>query len=126
MACKITQRGQPKYGGQAHSALYPAPDSGLNPILNVLPNNCIPHLLQASPDKAICLATSEEGKGSLLFQAPEGGQGAVKANEWLKASLDALGGKGGGKADSAQGQVPDAGQLAEAMAAARAYADSKL
>jgi len=81
---------------------------------------------KAAPAMAICLAASDEEKGSLMCNVPDAGKGALKANEWLNESLKVAGGKGGGKADSAQGQVPDAAQMSAVLAAAKAFADSKL
>lgn len=47
----------------------------------------------------------------------------MPAGEWLKAALDVLGGKGGGKPTIAQGQGPHIHKLSEAMDAAKAHAD---
>lgn len=81
----------------------------------------------AAPQMAICLATSsDDGKGSILCNAPDAGKGALKANEWLKESLAVVGGKGGGKPDSAQGQVPDAAKMDQVLAAATTFANDKL
>lgn len=81
----------------------------------------------AAPQMAICLATSsDDGKGSILCNAPDAGKGTLKANEWLKESLAVVGGKGGGKPDSAQGQVPDAGKMDQVLAAATTFANDKL
>ena len=46
----------------------------------------------------------------------------MPAGAWLKAALDVLGGKGGGKPTNAQGQGPDTDKLSEAMEAAAQYA----
>jgi alanyl-tRNA synthetase len=81
---------------------------------------------KAAPNMAICLATTADGKGSLMLNVPDNGNGALKANEWLTKSLEAVSGRGGGKADSAQGQVPDVSKLDAALAAAKAFAESKL
>jgi alanyl-tRNA synthetase len=82
---------------------------------------------KAAPTLAICLGTVDEaGKGSVLMAAPDGGKGALKANEWLKEALDAAGGRGGGKADSAQGQVPDGSKMKQVFAAAKAFAEGNL
>ncbi len=44
----------------------------------------------------------------------------------MKGPLAALGGKGGGKPSSAQGQGPHIDKLPEAIKAAKEYASSKL
>merc|ERR1712216_967892 len=83
--------------------------------------------VKAAPGVALALATRDDaGKGALLCQAPDAGKGPLKANEWLKDALAVAGGKGGGKADSAQGQVPDASKLDDVIAAAQQFAESKL
>lgn len=45
----------------------------------------------------------------------------LKADEWLRAALEACGGRGGGRATSAQGQAADAGEMGKGMAAAEAF-----
>ena len=49
-----------------------------------------------------------------------------RAGDWVKAPLTVLGGKGGGKPTSAQGQGPNVAKLAEAMEAASQYAKANL
>jgi alanyl-tRNA synthetase len=65
-------------------------------------------------DKLLCFSFVPEGhvqaKGS-----------ALKANEWLSATLKACGGRGGGKANMAQGSAAGAEQLASAVEAAHAF-----
>lgn len=48
-------------------------------------------------------------------------QSGLKADEWLRAALEACGGRGGGRATSAQGQAADAGEMDKGMAAAEAF-----
>lgn len=79
---------------------------------------------KAAPGKAIMLVSAAEGKASCLTLAPKDCK--VKANEWLSAALAAGGGRGGGKADSAQGQLPDASKLQEVKAKAEEYAKELL
>lgn len=45
----------------------------------------------------------------------------LKANEWLKDVLDSVGGRGGGKPGSAQGQVPQCNDIDEVIAKAESY-----
>lgn len=56
------------------------------------------------------LATTADGKGSLMLNVPDNGNGALKANEWLTKSLEALCERGGAKS----------------LAAAKAFTESKL
>ena len=48
----------------------------------------------------------------------------LKANEWLKDVLDSAGGRGGGKPNSAQGQVPNCDDVAAVIAKAESYVNS--
>eukprot|EP00752_Nemacystus_decipiens_P018493 g16580.t1 len=62
--------------------------------------------------------------GKLLVFSTVAGAAAedgLKADEWLRAALDACGGRGGGRATSAQGQAADAGEMDKGMAAAEAF-----
>jgi alanyl-tRNA synthetase len=78
------------------------------------------------PDTPLLLLSEENGKGVCLTQMPKASVAAgFKANEWLQATLAPSGGRGGGKPDSAQGQVPDAGKMAECIAAAKEFAADK-
>ena len=47
----------------------------------------------------------------------------LKANEWLKDVLDAVGGRGGGKTGSAQGQVPNCDDVEAVIAKAESFVD---
>jgi len=58
-----------------------------------------------------------------LATAPAGS--AFDAKEWVNAALQPCGGKGGGKPSRAQGAARDPANVAQALAAAKAYADSK-
>lgn len=48
-------------------------------------------------------------------------QGGLKADEWLRAALDVCGGRGGGRATSAQGQAADAANMEKGIEAAKAF-----
>lgn len=54
----------------------------------------------------------------VLFSSEQNG---LKADEWLRAALEACGGRGGGRATSAQGQAADAEEMGKGMAAAEAF-----
>lgn len=72
-------------------------------------------------DKAIMLMSNMGGKLAILAVVPKALTGKVSAKAWSSKVLDAIGGKGGGKDDKAQGQG-DASKLAEALAAAKSFA----
>lgn len=57
---------------------------------------------------------------------PTGLVDKLKASEWVNATLAVLGGKGGGKPGSAQGQGTDVAKAPEALAAAEQFAALKL
>jgi len=59
-----------------------------------------------------------------LATAPDGSP--VDAKEWVNAALGACGGKGGGKPNRAQGAARDPTNVAQALEAARAFAEAKL
>jgi len=83
-------------------------------------------LSKQCPTTPLMVISSEGGKGVVLTSVPNDMQDKLSANDWLKAALDAVGGKGGGRKDSAQGQIADTANLAEAMEAAKKFAESKL
>lgn len=68
------------------------------------------------------------GKGKALVYAgvPADMVKQIKAGDWLKAALEVLGGKGGGKPTAAQGQGPDIAKLPQALEAAARFASNKL
>lgn len=76
---------------------------------------------KACPDKAIFMASSAGGKLAVLALVPKALQGKLSAKAWTSKALDAVGGKGGGKDDRAQGQCPDPSKLDEAVALAKSY-----
>lgn len=51
-------------------------------------------------------------------------QNGLKADEWLRASLEACGGRGGGRATMAQGQAADAADMEKGIAAAKAFVEA--
>jgi len=76
---------------------------------------------KAAPDKALMLFSNNGGKLALLALVPKALQGKLSAKAWSTKVLDAIGGKGGGKDDKAQGQVADAAKLEEALKVAKSY-----
>eukprot|EP00934_Nitzschia_sp_Nitz4_P007378 Nitzschia sp. Nitz4//scaffold28_size193895//107196//110247//NITZ4_001664-RA/size193895-augustus-gene-0.310-mRNA-1//-1//CDS//3329545979//7368//frame0 len=84
-----------------------------------------------SPGTAF-MGISEEEKGSggkvmvvAVVPTTMVGEG-LKANEWVKATLESCGGRGGGKAESAQGQAPQCTNVDNVIAGAMEYAKSKM
>jgi len=77
--------------------------------------------IKQCPEKAVMLFSNNGGKLALLVQVPKSLQGKLSAKAWSTKVLDAIGGKGGGKDDKAQGQVADASKLDSALAAAKTY-----
>ncbi|DBB11178.1 hypothetical protein WJX82_002672 [Trebouxia sp. C0006] len=77
------------------------------------------------PKLPVIMFSTDQGKGKALAYTgvPADLAKIMPAGEWLKAALDVLGGKGGGKPTVAQGQGPHIHKLSEAMDAAKAHAD---
>ncbi|GFR48410.1 hypothetical protein Agub_g10304, partial [Astrephomene gubernaculifera] len=69
---------------------------------------------------------AEKGKALAYAGVPDALISKIKANEWVSAALAPLGGKGGGKPGSAQGQGPNVEKAEEALAVAAAFAEAKL
>ena len=84
----------------------------------------------SSPGRCAKLHQNEwhAGKGKALAWAgvPSSLCRQLSAGDWVKGPLAALGGKGGGKPSSAQGQGPHIHKLPEAMKAADEFARTKL
>jgi alanyl-tRNA synthetase len=76
-------------------------------------------VLLLSPDEA-------EGKVSVMAAAPQDlVKKGLKAGEWVREVTGILGGKGGGRPDSAQGAGPAVDKVHEAVTAARAWARAR-
>jgi len=85
------------------------------------------------PDRPVLLVTAERGSGKVLAAACvpkavlESGGAGLSADAWVKAALEPVGGKGGGRAEDAQGQgkVDDEEQgVADVQAAAVAFLEA--
>lgn len=70
--------------------------------------------------------TADASKAVGYAAVPDAAQAKLKANEWLGAALQVLGGKGGGKPGVAQGTGPAVDKLAEALAVAEKMAKESL
>jgi alanyl-tRNA synthetase len=76
---------------------------------------------------AILLAARHEEKVVLLAAiTPDVVAKGVKAGDLIKETAPVVGGKGGGRPDMAQGGGPDTSKIADAVAAASAWLNSKL
>jgi alanyl-tRNA synthetase len=82
------------------------------------------------PKAAVLLFSTEEGdapKVSVMAAVPESlVKRGLNAGEWIREAAGILGGKGGGRPDSAQGGGTQVGKVKEAIAAARTFAARKL
>ncbi|XP_063974984.1 alanine--tRNA ligase, cytoplasmic [Diachasmimorpha longicaudata] len=82
-----------------------------------------------SPEtSALLLSVDEEGKKIVALSAvPKSAvDKGLKANEWIQAISPLMGGKGGGKAESAQASGGNVNALEEALKVAREFAGMKL
>jgi alanyl-tRNA synthetase len=86
------------------------------------------------PRAAVMLMSVVEGDGgastgkvAIVCQVPSAlQQKGLKAGDWLRETAAIVGGKGGGKPDSAQGGGSDTAKVKDAVAAARTVAMSKV
>jgi alanyl-tRNA synthetase len=84
-----------------------------------------------APDMAFMgLSEEEPGSGGKLMAfalVPDSlVDSGFQADEWVRHSLEACGGRGGGKPGSAQGQASECKNIDGVMTAAKTYADSKV
>ncbi len=74
------------------------------------------------PNVGVMLVSTEEDKVYVVCGLPEAAVAAgLSASEWLNQAVGVLGGRGGGKANTAQGQAVGAARVAEVVAAGQAY-----
>ncbi len=79
----------------------------------------------ACPEAAVMILSVDESARTVAIAAgvPKGLiDDGLKAGDWVRAAAEACGGKGGGKADQAQGGGKDAGKIEAAAEAAREFA----
>jgi len=78
------------------------------------------------------MGISEEEKGSggkvLVFAVVPDSliESGLKANEWVSATLEVVGGRGGGKPGNAQGQAANCDNIEEIIGASNSFASQKL
>ncbi|MDX2116503.1 MAG: alanine--tRNA ligase [Planctomycetota bacterium] len=73
------------------------------------------------------LSRAADGKATVVAAVPpELVASGLKAGDWVREASAVMGGKGGGRPDSAQGGGPDGARLADALAAAQAFAAARV
>ncbi|MEM9415662.1 MAG: alanine--tRNA ligase [Planctomycetota bacterium] len=79
------------------------------------------------PEAAVMLIGASDGKVALMATVPQGliAKG-LKAGDWIKHVAPTVGGGGGGRPDSARAGGKDPSKVAEAVDAAKAYAEGKV
>ena len=70
--------------------------------------------------------SNADGKVACFAMVPDTVTDALPANAWLAPVLEAVGGRGGGKAGQAQGSGTDVDAMPKAIEAAKAIAGEKL
>jgi alanyl-tRNA synthetase len=81
---------------------------------------------KSCPHVAIMLVSVAEDKVYVACSVPDAVVSTgVKASEWLAAAVSVIGGRGGGKDNSAQGQGVGAARVLEVIAAANAFTADK-
>ena len=84
------------------------------------------NLKAALPNSIIVLASVQEGKVSLIAGVQGAALAKLKANEVLSHIANQIGGKGGGRADFAQGGGEDGPALTQALMALSAWLELRL
>ena len=107
-----------------------AADAGADRLVLALPSGLDAKAAQklagklgkSHPALALCALSPGDDK-LLVFAAVPEGHGIASASDWLKAALEPLGGRGGGKPNFAQGSAPaaEAASVEVALEAARAF-----
>jgi len=80
----------------------------------------------ALPDGAGLLAAAIDGKLSLLASVGAKATAHLPADQWVRDAVSIVGGKGGGKKESAVAGAKDTKGLSEVLARGRAYASERL
>lgn len=77
---------------------------------------------------AVLVLSADEAAGKVAAMAavPKGSEELLPANQWLKVVLDEVDGRGGGKANAAQGSGTAVGKVPGAIEVATAFATSKM
>lgn len=98
-----------------------------------LDSKAVKRLVETSKKLAPCLALlvvsrEDDGKALAFAHVPPEKVGILPADKWVAATLAVVGGRGGGKAELAQGQAKDvaADQVPESVQAAQTFATKAL
>lgn len=86
-------------------------------------------ITQACPTSAVMLLSTDEDAGSVsvLAACPKSGvEKGLKAGDWVREVTGLMGGKGGGRPDTAQGAGSDPSKAGEAIDLARRFALERL
>jgi len=67
-----------------------------------------------------------EGKTLVFAFVPDDMQNVIKADEWVKAALESVGGRGGGRVGNAQGQAPPGADIQVVEEVAREYLSARV
>lgn len=86
----------------------------------------VDQLKQKLPDAVIVLASGQNGKANLVAGVQGKALGAIRAGEVVAFVADRIDGKGGGRADMAQGGGQDDARLPAALSAVAEFVASKL
>lgn len=78
------------------------------------------------PSLSVMFFAEGDGKGLAYAGVPKDVSNKLPAGEWVKAALEVLGGKGGGKPTNAQGMGPNVEAIDDAATVAKAMAEMKL
>src|SRR5205807_273119 len=76
-------------------------------------------LLKSRINGPVFLASSSNGRVDLVASVPKGLTSKIQANDLIRQVAPIIGGKGGGRPESARGAGKDASKLADALAKAR-------
>lgn len=93
-------------------------------------NEAIKKIHESVPDVALLLLSPDKAKNkvSVVARVPPSSplKNTLKANEWVSESVRVLGGKGGGKPDTAQGSAQGAERMEEVENKAKEFITQKL
>jgi len=89
-------------------------------------SNALQLLKDKCPDSAVMLFSKDAKKISIIAGVPKARCSQLDAGNWAKEAAAICGGKGGGKAESAQASGDDITKLEEAMKRALTFANEKL
>jgi len=89
-------------------------------------SNAVQVFRDTAPACAVALFARDAKQVTVMAVVPKSLNDRLSAAEWVKEVGAVLGGKGGGKPDTAQASGPDVNKFNEAIERARTYADERL